>query len=198
MNITLSNALAFVAGAAVSAAVTWKLLKDYYAKLAEIEISEMREYYFEKTFGETEGNDSDALGDTESDEPEHHDIREYAAMLAKQGYTNYTDANDNKNKEVENVEKPYVIAPEEYGAIYSYDQVSLLYFADGVLTDEMYEPIEDVEGTVGEDSLKTFGDFEEDTVFVRNDRLKIDYEILFDSRNYNDDTNDLQPSKVEE
>ena len=39
---------------------------------------------------------------------------------------------------------------------------------------------------VGEESLNHFGEYEDDSVFVRSDRLKCDYEILLDQRNYSD------------
>jgi len=35
-----------------------------------------------------------------------------------------------------------------------------------------------------------FGEFEAGTVFVRNDRLKMDFEICLDLRNYSDVTGD--------
>ena len=38
--------------------------------------------------------------------------------------------------------------------------------------------------TIGKDSLTHFGEYEDDSVFVRNDRLKADYEILMDQRTY--------------
>ena len=51
----------------------------------------------------------------------------------------------------------------------------------------MYDNIiEDVEGTVGTDSLTHFGEYEDDSVFVRNDEKQIDYEILLDSDKYYD------------
>ena len=42
----------------------------------------------------------------------------------------------------------------------------------------------DVENTIGIDSLNHFGEYEEDSVFVRNDIKKCDYEILLDESNY--------------
>ena len=46
--------------------------------------------------------------------------------------------------------------------------------------------IEDVEGTIGLDVSAHFGEFEDDSVHVRNDREKCEYEILFDQRTYDD------------
>ena len=53
-----------------------------------------------------------------------------------------------------------------------------------MLTDTYDNVIEDVEGTVGKKSLKHFGEYEEDSVFVRNDDLETDYEILLQPDDY--------------
>ena len=55
-----------------------------------------------------------------------------------------------------------------------------------MLTDENDEIIEDVEETVGFESLNHFGEYEDDSVFVRNDARKCDYEILLDQRTYSE------------
>lgn len=80
--------------------------------------------------------------------------------------------------------KPYVIPPEHFGEMDDYEKISLTYYADGILTNENDEPIEDIESTVGTDSLNHFGEYEDDSVFVRNDVLGCDYEILLDQRRY--------------
>ena len=46
--------------------------------------------------------------------------------------------------------------------------------------------IEDVESMIGFESLSHFGEYEDDSVFVRNDARKCDYEILQDQRLYSD------------
>ena len=79
-----------------------------------------------------------------------------------------------------------VIDPEEFGDEEDYDQVNLTYYADGVLTDDFDNPIEDVEAMVGDYALNSFGDFEPDAVHVRNDATKTYYEILRDERNFAD------------
>ena len=60
------------------------------------------------------------------------------------------------------------------------------YYADGVLADDFDVVIDDVENTVGEDSLTHFGEYEDDSVFVRNDERELDYEILKDMRRFED------------
>lgn len=62
----------------------------------------------------------------------------------------------------------------------------MTYYADQVLVDENDEMIEDVEEMVGFESLNHFGEYEDDSVFVRNDAKKCDYEILLDQKLYSD------------
>ena len=49
--------------------------------------------------------------------------------------------------------------------------------------------MDDVEYVVGSDALNSFGEYEGRFVFVRNDRLKCDYEILLEQRKYSDVVN---------
>ena len=44
--------------------------------------------------------------------------------------------------------------------------------------------VDDPEKIVGFESLGHFGEYDDDAVYVRNDRLKCDYEILRDPRRY--------------
>ena len=67
-----------------------------------------------------------------------------------------------------------------------YERISLTYYDDQVLTDENDKIIEDIEETIGIDSLTHFGEYEDDSVFVRNDERQCDYEILLDRRKYSD------------
>lgn len=81
-----------------------------------------------------------------------------------------------------------MISPDDFGTEDGYDEISLTYYADGTVTDDSDHAMSDdeIEETIGKDSLNHFGDYEPDSVFVRNDRLKADYEILADPRSYAD------------
>jgi len=129
-------------------------------------------------------------------------VAECEDIIKKARYTNYSDIAESNNEDAkggaesmpEKTDRPYVIPPEEFGELHGYETISLTYYADNVLADELDELVEDVDDVVGLDSLKTFGRYEDDSVFVRNDRLKADYEILADLRNYSD----VVPSSVSE
>ena len=120
------------------------------------------------------------------------DVSKLNDKLKEQGYAGYEEV-------MEEMGKPYVISPEEFGEMEDegYETISLIYYADKVLTDDDNELVEDVENTVGTESLTHFGEYEDDSVFVRNDRLKADYEILLDTRNYSDVVN-KNPHPMEE
>lgn len=124
------------------------------------------------------------------------DFKKYASIIQKEGYTDYSKTVEEKKGEAF-VEKPYVISPEEFGEFEEYEKISLTYYADEVLADENDEEVDDVEEIVGKGSLNHFGEYEDDSVFVRNDRLKCDYEILLDQRNYSDVVKTM-PHRMEE
>lgn len=186
MKNTLTNIVIFAAGAAIGSAVTWKILKDRYEQIAQEEIDSVKAAYSGRTQSdEPVEKEEDILEETDEEVNALTDIRKYATMIQKQGYVDY--ANTGKPaKEVDNVNAPFVIPPEEFGERDGYETISLIYFADGVLTDDDYEIVEDVDNVVGRESLNHFGEYEDDSVFVRNDELTADYEILLDQRNYRD------------
>lgn len=195
MNSTLTKVFIFLGGAAVGAAASWKLLKIHFERITREEIDSVKEYYSNRQSNPV-ADDTETVNDepedtttteesTEDDKPTH---RDYAAILAKTGYTRYstTSVTEEKKEEPAPSEGPYVISPEEFGSRDDYDTVSLTYYADEVLADDMDEPVTDVNDVVGLESLNCFGDYEDDCVFVRNDDLKTDFEILADTRRYID------------
>lgn len=186
MNSKFTNFTMFVLGLSVGSIVTWRYIDKKYEQIAQDEINSVKEVFSKRETSLTE-NDSDDARIKANRAKEKPGIVEYASRLQEQGYTNYSDIS---KKEVEEepmvVDKPYVIAPEEFGEIDEYDTISLTYYADQILADDNDELVDDIEDIVGFDSLNSFGEYEDDSVFVRNDRLKCDYEILLDQRNYSD------------
>lgn len=191
MNKKLTYGLIFVFGASLGAVVTWKFLDLKYKNLAQKEIDSVKESFDKWKKDIARGQ---KLADEAKSKPA---ISEYTEKMAELGYkTDYTKNNiSNLSKQIdfeeyskydmaENgvIEEPEIISPDEFGENEEYDTVSLLYFADNFLTDENYELVLDLENTITEEALDHFGEWEDDSVFVRNDRLKIYYEILKDQR----------------
>ena len=188
----LTNLLIFITGASVGSAVAWKLLKTKYERIAQEEIDSVKEVYYGKPRNLTRRNDeSNEEFDCEKKEIKDfkqermEDFKKYGSIIQNNEYSQYSK---NKEKEVEDLEKPYVIPPEEFSIYADYDTISLTYYTDGVVADDEDEVMgeEDVDAAIGLDALNHFGEFEDDSVYVRNDKRKCDYEILLDNRKYSD------------
>jgi len=192
MNYTRSSKfIAFAMGAAIGSVVTWQLLKTKYEKIAEEETRSMEEYYKNKYEPQDEPEEeepevkksnevSEVSGFSSGLKFRKPGLDEYVNMIMDEGYSE-------KKGDVENIDRPYVIEPEEYGEYHGYEPISLSYYADGVLADGVTgDIVDDVEETVGADFADHFGEYEDDSVFIRNDIRKADYEILMDVRRYDD------------
>lgn len=180
----VKNSLSFLFGAAVGTLITWQLSKTYYERINEEEIQSVKDRWRKKYAPEEESNDESPTERNVKSE----DRLTVARRPNRTDYRSSYDADAKKDKIVQEGEpmqnKPFVIPPDEVGEC-DYETISLKYFNDGVLMDDATgEVISDVEELVGVSSLSTFGLYEEDSVFVRNDELECDYEILADDRSY--------------
>ena len=181
MNSKVTFIIGTIVGGGIGVAGTYSYFKDKYEKLAEEDFNSRRVFDEDKK-DESEEPVAEKTADSRTvDKPS---IAEYAARLQKEGYVNYSDMQDKKQKQEIAVDRPYVIQPSDFGEYEDYEKISLTYTADGVLLDDMNEIVDDIEETVGEDSFEHFGEYEDDSVYVRNDAKKCDYEILLDQRNY--------------
>lgn len=186
-----SNLIAFMLGIGVGSFATWQLVKGYYSQLAEEEINSVKEVYSARKAADSETRKE--MAERARQKP---DIGEYAGIVEKMGYghTDYTrPAATEEADQEETGNSPYVISPDEFGEKEGYEKISLTYYADGVLTDEDDSPVRDAEELVG-DALQHFGEYEDDSVFVRDDALKCDYEILRDNREFQTEILPGQPT----
>ena len=110
------------------------------------------------------------------------DVETNARIISENSYSHAYNENVERTKdEMEKAkkDKPYVIPPDIFGNDTEYSKFSLKYYKDGVLLDDQNQPLDDVENVIGSDYMMHFGEFEEDVVYVRNDGMKADFEILF-------------------
>ena len=194
MKTRISGFILFAAGAAVGSAATWKIVKTKYERIAQEEIDSVKEAFAPKNIPDERIDDFEKKNDQE--------MAEYAKTLSDTGYVVTNRLNELERKIEEKGEPvttdgPYVISPEEFGDLDDYETISLTYYADNVLADDMDEIVDDPEEVVGLDSLERFGEYEEDSVHVRNDEKHCDYEILRDLRNYADVVGMSPPHLVE-
>lgn len=198
MNSKMTTLLGFLTGIILGGAAAWYYSKEKYAFIAEQEIASVKEAYAKREHQEKPAEPAAPTMLPPGKTRDKPDLVEYAKRLQGEGYTEYSTTVAGKPTEVEAPkgtpgEIPYVISPDEFGEIDEYTQVSLTYFADGVLSDEYGAVVDDVEEIVG-DALNHFGEYEEDSVFVRNDAKRCDYEILQDLRTFEEFLKTLPPN----
>lgn len=175
MNNSVKIIFAFTLGVAAGSVATWKLIKTKYEQIAKEEIDSVKEVYSKKKeLVEDEYDEEEIIEDENSE-------YEYNKIISKQNYKNEKGGSESMENE-----KPRIIPPEEFGENDDYETISLIYYEDDVLTDDVGDVIYDIENTVGEGYETHFGHYEDDTVFVCNDRLKCYYEILRDYGKYSD------------
>lgn len=186
MTSVLNKIIIFITGAALGSVVTWKVLQKRYNERINEEMTEFKKAQRDESMEKLEQMHADLV--EKKEEVEAHEAtlkidengpaltkpienwettsKHYRGILEDEGYSDDGPA-------------PYVIPPEEFGNdADEYDLISLNYYEDGVLADDWDDVIEDVDRVVGKDSLTHFGEYEDDSVYVRNDRLKCEYEIL--------------------
>lgn len=188
MNRGLNNFIMFTTGVVLGTLAASKYFKEKYEKISQEEIESVKEVYKKK---------EEELKTLNKGVEEYNKkvVEEHNKIADK--YANITNQYKKGMSTVRDQIGPYVITPEEFDEE-GYETISLTYYADGVLTDEQDFPIEDVEDTVGNDALNSFGEYEDDSVYVRDDDKGIDYEILLDVRKYSDLPKTDEPHNMEE
>lgn len=184
MKKSLMSILAFAAGGVVGFVAADRMMKQKYEQIVQDEVESIKAAFrkepsaSEKESGPAAAEASESEPKAEDDKPTEQEREQYRKAVAELGYT--------KEEKPPVTIKPRVITPDEFGCLDAYEQISLTYYADGTVADDDDRAMskETIEETIGRESLRHFGEYEEDSVFVRNDRLKVDYEILLDARTY--------------
>lgn len=182
----MKGLLIFAAGLAVGAVAGAVMVKNKVLADAKAEIEEVRDYYRSQR-GEVIREEVE-----EVKEMVEETIDRVQDMIkennSKKEYVNYNKLvnNYNPSKNVVEYDDPFIIDPSEFGENVDYDTMTLTYFADGVLVDDVDDIVEEPDIVVGLENLKVFEEFGASSVYVRNDIYKTDYEIIRDDWNYSD------------
>lgn len=177
MNNALKYAFVFAAGAAVGSVVTWKLLHTQYEHRVQAEVDDVKKVLLGK---ETEPAKEVNTVEEPPEKPKKKNGL-YNRMVQRLGYADGPDSLENEEEPKD--DGPYVICADEFGSKEDYDCVGFTYHADDVLANELGEKIDDIEAILGSVSLDR-SEFEDDALYVRDDKIKIDYEIVLDEETY--------------
>lgn len=200
----MKNFFTFVTGLVIGSVVTYVVVKDKFEKIAQEEIDSVKEVFGRRVEKETDKKVAKiAKKEVEKIRKEYNEYdnltKNYTSYSKNKTEESIKDVeyeevceNDEDGVELDEIERasdydrPYIIEPQEFGALDGYSLITLYHYSDNVLADDCDELVEDLDDVVGEDYASHFGEYEDDCVYVRNDRLKADYEICRDLRKYSD------------
>lgn len=166
----MRDLIAFSLGVAVGSVVTWKLIEKKYKDIADEEIKDVTEHFKAKT--------EEAKGKVEYEE----NVAIYSSPEVSYIYPAPKERLEENNTCFNDHAK--IISPESYGED-GYETKSYTYYANNILIDlETKKEVKNPKEILG-NALEHFGDYgEDDSVYVRDDKKKCDYEVLKSENNY--------------
>ncbi len=193
------NIIMFSLGALIGSVATYFIVKDHFEDIAEEEIESVKEVY--KRVSDSKEK-VEKLNETKREMATEIFGKSYDEAVEKLGYqTNYNVFSkkipeekieeelemmpeDHPSEDIPGL--PYTISPDMFVNDKKYfDKITLEYYeGNDILVEEISgEPV-DIDDAIGRDSLRMFGEFEKDLVYVRNERLATDYEVYHYSGSY--------------
>lgn len=180
----MKGLLLFAAGLTVGVVAGAVLVRNKALEDAKQEVEEVREYYRSKRNETKEETKEETQEEPEVEVPQ--DVNVVETIVKSNGYTNYNKPESIQTVQNVQCDDPYIIDPTDFGEEPDYDTMTLTYFADGVLIDDVDDVIEDKDTVVGLENLKVLDELGATAVYVRNEIWKTDFEILRDDWNYSD------------
>lgn len=213
--IGVSSVISLAAGSCAGFFVARTRMEKLYSKRAAEEIEEAKKFYsamYKRPPYETPGSAAEIMipvkdaaeaiknyqGVADSEDPLVAEVEASAAQSFAVEKSIFQDAVSQVDPEDWALEianrsetSPYVISGEEFlQGEKDYQQTTLTYYdGDDVLADERDQPVEKVNQTVGEKNLLRFGQMSNDrnVVYVRNDVMDLDFEILRSEGKYSEE-----------
>lgn len=192
----------FVVGVAIGAGVAILATKSYFETISNDEIESVKKAY--KT--PNTPHDDEKLQDfvnavkTQNTRVSVDDKAIYEQHINHFGYDVVSNKKSKEEIETKLAEKegpsdekskPYHISIDDFTENKPYyKQVTVTYFPkEQLLVDDISGEFEDVESTVGKDNMSLFLETDEDVIYIRNDNLSIDYEVVKSNAEYDPMTN---------
>jgi hypothetical protein len=179
-------AVGIASGLAIGYFVARRRLEAKYEKIAEDEISQMRDHFRKRVVAKEAKPELSDIGRLKynSDIPEQVIPEEIREKLDTKPLVDEWDWEVEKAQRVPHI--PYVIHVDERHER-DYQEVTLTYYAgDDILCDEQDKPIENLDQVMGAENLDKFGHGSGDkyVVYVRNETLELDLEICWSDKHY--------------
>jgi hypothetical protein len=162
----------FAAGVAVGVLVSMKYFKTKYEQITEEEIESVKESLKKFKSKEPENKTKESSSDIPKDNLND--------VVNKLDYTSFSKPSETTEKKEEKGDLPYIIPPAQVGED-DYLCSTYILYADGVLADELNDRVdeEELEYLIGSrEVLNHIDDWNNNAVYVRNEFIKTDIEII--------------------
>jgi hypothetical protein len=181
----MKQILVFIAGLSLGAGVSWVYHKNKYEEMVQEEVESLREHrkskLADKDMENVEETQMEPIEEEEEDNSDEY-IEKVEKIINYQKYsTPNTDEHESKYK------KPYIVTPDDFASVPGFDTDTFYYHHDDIISNDRNEMVDDVETILGlsvEEIRDQFGVYEDDAVYIRNMRLKCDYEVLREESNF--------------
>ena len=170
----MNKSIIFCAGAVVGGLVGYYIGKKREESFREAEIASVKDAY---------AKDIHDAVDEAYDEYKKQVEKLHVSYIPddedKSGDEEWDEADKENPVEPEMV--PYVISPDGFANEKSeYAKLTLVYYEDNEVLINEEEECVDIDTSIGYDAINHFGEYEKDAVFVRNEALGNDYEVLLE------------------
>ncbi|MCX7817554.1 MAG: hypothetical protein N2317_08635 [Syntrophales bacterium] len=209
----IKSVVIFALGAAVGSIATLLLVKDKYERIANEEIASTKENYERRRNRSKQNSEASESEKQQEDREEkvlvynrdrykrivrrYNGDTEISNALADPAEMEHPRDDEEDYREHERLSEranrrsstgPYIITTEQFSEEMShFDKLTIYYYEDDdTLVDENEQIICDVISIVGDEALDQFGNGSEDpeVVYVRNEKMQIDYEVIRLSKSY--------------
>lgn len=193
--MNLKNALMFLSGVGLGAVSTYFILKDKFNQQMNEEAENLKAYYEDKYSNkektpteEVEFKVTDAHMETIDVKPGDPEP-DYNEIVNKLNYNQFsTKVPSPIDGEVPLAKKPYVIDADDYNTDISYIKKIISYFEEDevCMDNDTKEILDNVAKEIGIDNLELINTEGNEEIYVRNEKLGIDYNIVSEPGSYED------------
>lgn len=193
--MNLRDAIIFVGGVGLGAVSTYFILKDRYNKQRNEETEEIKEYY-KDLYSNKEETPSELQEVEYKIEDAHMETVEvpageepnYGEIIEKLNYNQFSTTVASPDGEERVERKPYLISMDEYNTDTRMIKKIISYFEDDMvcMDNDTKEVLTNIPKELGVDNLESINENGEGEIYIRNELLGIDYNVVSEPGSYED------------
>lgn len=193
----IKESIIFLCGVGLGAGSTYFILKKRYDEQMNEESENLKAYYEDK-YRVDDGEEPEEIDISDVEKPvdpnnrieqEEKEEPDYDEIVNKLNYNQYsTKVPSPIDGEIQPAKKPYIIDMDDYNTDRSYIKKLISFFEEDevCMDNDTKEIIENVAKDIGIDNIELINTEGNEEIYVRNERLGIDYNIVAEPGSYED------------